>query len=127
MKVRQREHRIEKRIAQSEWRAKEPRLAVYYFRERTLRAGYFTIKGPRAVKCESDRMTITVVLHAVATEHDFLHKAGVTFRPLPNAKEGGRGGVTIEQLKYLRRYIRIGTVIERKRDMAIVSALGGQA
>ena len=72
-------------------------------------------------------MPLTVILNDVSAAHDFSSKVGVAQHEFADAKKGGAGPITLEQLKHLRRYIRIGPIIDCNRDAGDEAAAFRQA
>ena len=72
-------------------------------------------------------MTIAVVLYTVAPDKYLVNEVGVTCGAFRHTKERGLGGVPIEDLEYVRRYVGIRAIIEGKSDIAVALATRGEA
>ena len=67
-------------------------------------------------------MVLTVIFNGVASAHDFLCKVRVAQHAFADAKKSGAGCAAIEQLKHLRRDIRIRPIIDGDGDARRLAA-----
>ena len=111
------EHRRKKRIAQTCKGTEKLRSLPGDFFQCNLRVAYFPHPAVQAKDGRVFPMTLAVIFDGMAGGDDLATKLGMGCGPLANAKEIRLYAMRGENGQDLRRYFRIGAVIERDGDL----------